>query len=350
MSGDAMRSPKRLRLAHLPTPLERPERLCERLGAELWVKRDDATGGAEAGNKIRKLEFLLGEAVEQGADLVITCGGIQSNHARATALSAARLGMRALLFLRVPSLADDGTGADRPWSPDLASAEGNVLLDRLCGAEIRLIGAASYARRDAIMRRAADALRAAGARPYVIPEGGSNGLGAMGYVEAMAEVRRQLDAGEGGGRPFDVVVHACGSGGTAAGVAVGAAHHDVAGEARVFVVCDDEPTFASRITGIVDELGTLAPSLSSPVRFVVDARARGPAYARATAEQRRHIAEAARLAGLVLDPVYTGKAFSGLWELCDSGAWAKKRILFLHTGGLPGLLAQAEAFAPDLAP
>lgn len=329
----------RLVLAHLPTPLVAPRRLAQRLGVDLWVKRDDVTGGAESGNKVRKLEYLLADAAARGADTVLTCGGLQSNHARATALCAAALGMRAVLFLRA-------AGADLDASR--APLEGNVLLDRLAGAEIRLVTAEQYERRDAVMEEAAAELARAGRAPYVIPEGGSNGLGALGYVEAMREVRRQLDLGLGGGAPFDVVVHACGSGGTAAGLALGAARHRVAPEVRPMVVQRDAPTFEAVIERIVAEARALDPDLGAPARLVVDDRAKGPAYGVSTAEQRARIVEAARLSGLVFDPVYTGKALSGLWDLCESGELRGRRVLFVHTGGLPGLLAQGEAFAADV--
>jgi D-cysteine desulfhydrase len=330
----------RLVLAHLPTPLQRPERLARALGLDLdlWIKRDDMTGGPEAGNKIRKLEFLLAAAVAEGADTLITCGGLQSNHARATALLAASLGLGAVLFLRT---------SDPDLDPAKTPLEGNVLLDRLVGAEIRLITPATYRDRNAVMASAAAELRAAGKRPYVIPEGGSNGLGSLGYVEAMAEVRRQLDQGLAGGKSFDVIVHACGSGGTAAGVALGAAAHNVATEVRAMAVCDDAATFEAIIARIIAEARALDPRLTGLARLIVDDRAKGPAYAVSTPEQRRGIVEVARLSGLILDPVYTGKAFAGLAELARNEL-AGARVLFLHTGGLPGLLAQGSAFSGDL--
>jgi D-cysteine desulfhydrase len=333
----------RLPLAHLPTPLVRPARLAQALGVDLWVKRDDVTGGPEAGNKIRKLEFLLGDAIERGADTVITCGAVQSNHARAAAIACATVGLRCLLFLRAAELPDDG-GRGVPASREHAPLAGNVLLDELSGAEIRLVTPATYRRRAEVMDAAAEELRAAGHRPYVIPEGGSNGLGALAYVEAMAEIRAQLDAA--GAAPFDVLVHACGSGGTAAGVALGCGRHGVAAEVRSMAVCDDAPTFTARIQGIVEEARALEPDLA-PAPWSVDDRHKGPAYGVSDAAQRACIARVARLSGLVLDPVYTGKAFSGVWAMCESGS-LRGRVLFLHTGGLPGLLARPEVFADAL--
>lgn len=325
----------RLRLAHAPTPLIQPRRLATSLGLDLWVKRDDATGGAEAGNKIRKLELLLADALAQRADTLITCGGIQSNHARATAICAASLGLRAVLYLRTPE-------------PDKGPPiEGNVLLDRMVGAEIRLITPEQYLDRNAIMERAAEGLRAEGAKPYVIPEGGSNGRGALGYVLAMAEVREQLDQGIAGGGAFDVIIHACGSGGTAAGVALGAAHSRVAAEVRTMIVCNDVPTFEGIIERIVGEARTIAPELGEAAKLFVDGRAQGPAYAVSTPEQRAWMVRAARESGLILDPVYTGKAFWGLAMMAERELKGG-RVLFLHTGGLPGLLAQAGTFAGEL--
>ncbi|AKT38501.1 1-aminocyclopropane-1-carboxylate deaminase/D-cysteine desulfhydrase [Chondromyces crocatus] len=326
----------RIGLAHLPTPLQRSPRLAEALGVDLYIKRDDMTGGAEAGNKIRKLEFLLAAALSEGADTLITCGGIQSNHARATALLGASLGLRSVLVLRA---ADPAAGAP---------LAGNVLLDRMAGAEIRLITMEQYQERAAILVAVAEEIRAAGGKPYIIPEGGSNGLGALGYVRAMEEVRRQLDLGLAGGKPFDVIVHACGSGGTAAGLALGASRYEIAPEVRTMIVCNDAPTFERTITGIIDEARALEPSLGAPAALRVDERSRGPAYAVASPEQRCRIVEAARLGGLVLDPVYTGKAFAGLWDMAQQGELTGKRVLFLHTGGLPGLLVQADSFSDAL--
>ncbi len=326
----------RLSLAHLPTPLVKPQRLADALGLDLWVKRDDMTGGPEGGNKIRKLELLLADAVAAGAGTVITCGGLQSNHARATAICAATLGLRAVLYLRT-ALVDDGV-----------PLEGNVLLDRLVGAQIRLITPETYRERDRVMSEAAAGLGDAGRKAYVIPEGGSNGRGALGYVLAMAEVRAQLDRGVAGGGPFDVIVHACGSGGTAAGVALGAAHYNVARAVRAMAVCDDAVTFERIIARITEEARALAPELGEAAPLTVDERARGPAYAVSTLEQRALIMRVARESGLVLDPVYTGKAFAGLVAMAEAGELQGARVLFLHTGGLPGLLAQGGTFAGEL--
>ncbi|MBI3203647.1 MAG: D-cysteine desulfhydrase family protein [Myxococcales bacterium] len=323
----------KLALAHLPTPLWRSDALDALIGTQVWVKRDDMTGGAEAGNKLRKLEYLMAEALAERASVVLTCGGLQSNHARATAIVAARLGLASCLFLRTatPSL---------PPAPS-----GNVLLDRLVGAEIRLISPDDYRSRGAVMARAAAELASRGARPYVIPEGGSNALGSLGYVDAMREVRQQLDLGLGGGpEPFDSVVFACGSGGTAAGIALGASEWEVAAEAHAMAVCDDATYFERVVGRIVVDAQRLAPELDRRAKLTVVDRFKGPAYAVASDEQRRFIVEVARRTGLLVDPVYTGKALFGLSKLEPK----PRRVLFIHTGGLPGLLAQADAFAGEL--
>jgi D-cysteine desulfhydrase len=331
----------RISLVHGPTPLIKRPALDAWLGVDLWVKRDDATGGAEAGNKVRKLEFLLADAVRRGSDVVLTCGGIQSNHARATAIASAGVGLGCVLFLRV-----DGSPADfsLPWS-------GNVLLDRLAGAEVRVISREDYARRSGLMEAAAAELRARGRAPYIIPEGGSNGLGSLGYVECMRETSEQLRAGLGGGGPFDVVVTACGSGGTAAGLALGASRFGVAKAVRAMAVCDDAAYFERTIARIIEEARAWDPSLEGPAPIVVDDSSKGPAYAVSTVEQRETIRLVARASGIVLDPVYTGKAMHGLEGAISRGEIPRRsRVLFVHTGGLPGLLAKGEEFVDEVDP
>jgi D-cysteine desulfhydrase len=339
---------KRIALVHGPTPLVRRDALDERFGVKLWIKRDDATGGAESGNKIRKLEFLFADALAKKATVVLTCGGIQSNHARATALVAAQLGLRCVLFLRV---LEGPTSTERAAPRSDLPTAGNVLLDRLAGAEIRLITPADYAERASVMQSAALALARQGEEPYVIPEGGSNGTGALGYVEAMREVRGQMDVGLGGGRePFDAVVHACGSGGTAAGVVLGAARFQVARQVRAVAVCDDEAYFTRVIRRVIGETRAIDPELDAEAELVVDDRAKGPRYGVMDAEQKKLLVAVARTTGMVLDPIYTGKAMCGLARAIERGEIAKgARVLFLHTGGLPGLLAQGSDIEEALA-
>ena len=355
----------RLQLVHGPTPLVHLPALDEIVGAEVWVKRDDATSGAESGNKIRKLEFLLADAKKRGARVVVTCGGLQSNHARATALTCAQIGLRSILLLRV---ADPEKARAQPLA-----LEGNVLLDRLAGADIRFVSPAEYRQRAGLLEQVRAESDDRGLPAYIIPEGGSNGLGSLGYVEAMREVRGQMDLGLCGAGVFDVVAHACGSGGTAAGVGLGAACFGVARETWAFAVCDDRAYFTGAIARIAGESRGYMPSLpeltfveagsgdasgsasasasaggcrrgaSGAARIVVDDRAKGPAYASMNEEQKRFLVRVARATGLVLDPVYTGKALFGLAQAVERGEIrGDARVLFLHTGGLPGLLAQGE--------
>jgi len=316
----------RLRLAHLPTPLWHNEALDRLTGCQVWVKRDDMTGGAEAGNKIRKLEYLLGDALTRGATAVITCGAAQSNHARATALLGRQVGLRPVLLLRTP---------DPTRPPPLV---GNLLLDQLVGAEVRFISAAEYDERDRLMQEVADELGRAGESTYVIPEGGSNGLGAHGYIEAMREVHAQMPDG------FDAVVHACGSGGTAAGTTLGAGQYQVAPTVHSIAVCADRSYFESLVPRIMAEARQLSPDLGPEAELVVHDEFRGPAYGAMSREQMSFLGTVARSSGLVVDPVYSGKALFALAELRRK----PERVLFLHTGGLPGLLAQSEELGPAL--
>ena len=311
----------RLKLAHLPTPLEHHEKL------GVWVKRDDATGGAEAGNKIRKLEYLLAHALEAGASTVITCGGLQSNHARATALTAARVSLQCKLLLRHPS-------------PQVARGDviGNLLLDRIVGAEIRLCDADSYhERRHELMKEMCAPASDADRVGYIIPEGGSNGRGALGYVEAMREVSLQTE------ERFDCIIVACGSGGTAAGCALGAAKYDVADEVRAIAVCDDAATFDKRIAEIMTEARALDDTLGESASLVVDDSFKGPAYGVSNPQQWRSAVTATRQSGLVFDPVYSGKAIHAVKQLLPG--MKGRRVLYIHTGGLPGLLAQASNYS-----
>jgi len=325
----------RLKLAHLPTPLWRHDALDALVGTEVWVKRDDLTGSGTTGNKVRKLEFLMAAARAQECDTVITCGGTQSNHCRATALVAAELGLRCRLLLR------EGD----PGSPP--PLRGNLTLAAMAGAELTFLSPEQYARHDRWLERVAEELRAQGRQPYVIPEGGSSGLGALAYVEAMAEVRRQLEAGEAGSkRPFDTLVTACGTGGTAAGAAIGAALHGVASSVMAMAVTEDQETFSRAIRRISEQCRQLDPSLPAPVPVEVADHARGPHYAIADVDQLRFMIEVCTKTGLLLDPVYTGKALYGL----SRAAPMPGRVLFLHTGGLPGLLSQADAFDALLTP
>jgi D-cysteine desulfhydrase len=331
MSNPSVEFPNRLRLCHSPTPLLRIPRLSDRLGVDLWIKRDDANAGVEAGNKIRKLEFLLADALHNKCDTLVTCGGEQSNHCRATVILGARLGLKSIVYLRTEGV------THRPMS------RGNAFLMGMAGAEIRWISPEQYQERTAIMEECAKVLKDAHALPYVIPEGGSNGLGSLGYVDAMREIRRQLDLGLAGGTPFDYLVHACGSGGTAAGCIVGAGHYNVAKLVRSYAVCNDQAYFETVIQRLTNEIKSLVPDLKEAAAYEIDDTSKGPRYGESSAEQQMFLVDLARNYGLFLDPVYTGKAMFGLTKsIANHSEMLGKRVLFIHTGGLPGLLAQGE--------
>jgi D-cysteine desulfhydrase len=330
----AVAAPPRVMLARLPTPLEPSRALGARLGMPLWWKRDDLTGAELSGNKIRKLEFLLADAEAAGADTVITCGGEQSNHCRATALAAARRGLRCLLLLRV---------ADPAAPPPL---EANSLLGRLAGAEIRYVSVEQYRRREEIFQTVAEELRGKGRRPYLIPEGGSNAVGAWGYIQAVAELHTQL------GGAAATLVYAAGSGGTGAGIELGLRRAGWAkARALGFAVCDDRATFQNQIARIAEEASRryhLGIDLEADEVEIID-RYIGPGYAQSTPDMLATIVDVARADGVVLDPVYTGKAFFGLMhELAQGTEAISGDVVFMHTGGIFGLLPFADRLRPLL--
>lgn len=331
-----MNRPHKLSLAQTPTPIVEMTRLSDELGVRLRVKRDDLTGSHLSGNKIRKLEYLLAEALELGATHVITCGGVQSNHCRATAWAARSLGLQPVLLLRTPN----GDRADLPHPPT-----GNVLLDLLAGATIHLCTPHGYKERNERMDALAEELRSEGATPYVIPEGGSNALGALGYVDAALELAEQTRD-----EPPTSVVVATGSGGTLAGLALGLERASLPIPVIGMAVCDDETTFLHIAGEIRDEAAErfgLAPY--RPERCLVLDAYQGRGYALSTAQELRLLKDTALLDGLILDPVYTVKAWSGALDLARRG---DERLgdhpLFIHTGGLFGMMAASERLAPLL--
>lgn len=320
----------RVSLARLPTPIEPLPRLSAHMGGpRLFVKRDDLTGLGLGGNKLRKLEFLLGEALEQGADTVLTVGALQSNHARQTAAACARLGLDCELVLRRGSHASEAY-----------LNSGNLLLDRLFGARLHLLQAQES--REERMEARAEDLRAAGRRPYCVPVGGSCGLGDLGYVACAEEIIAQS---EDMNVRFDAVVVATGSGGTQGGLVAGMRLLEgapVIGMAVEGTRAEQEALAAAQAMETLHLLGRDAADLGSSVAVMDDFV--GSGYAKPTDSMREALSLAARFEGLVLDPVYTGKAFAGLIALARSGRFNNDQsLLFVHTGGVPGLFGYPES-------
>jgi D-cysteine desulfhydrase len=314
--------PKRLPLAYLPTPVQPMERLSRLAGGpELWIKRDDLTGIELSGNKVRKLEFALREALDAGCDTLVTCGGIQSNHARATAAAAARLGLGCVLVL------------DAARAP---AAQGNYLLDQWLGAEVRLIRPDQTPMRMLIMEGVCAELAAVGRKGYILPLGASNGIGVMGYVAAMEELCAQ--EAELGFR-FDAVVCPVGSAGTFAGLVLGRARCGHPGRVYGVPVAEDAASFRPIVRDLLEQataiLGERWDIPEAEVRFLDGYAGRG--YALSRPEELDTLRQVARAEGVLLDPVYTGKAMHGLLAELARGTFAGAgRILFLHTGGLFG--------------
>ena len=304
----------KVRLGIFPTPVHRLDRISEILGTNVYIKRDDLTGLGLGGNKVRKLEYLLADAREQGAEIVFTTGGAQSNHAMLTAAAAGKTGMKPILILK---------------KRGVTACEGNQLLEALMGTDVRFMDTDDYAD----IYREMDRVGKESGKPYYkIPCGGSNALGSLGYVECAREIRNQ-------GRHFDYLICAEGSGGTMAGLALGA---------RLFLP-------ETRVCGMMvdtDPFDVITPRLMKEAAALLEADIEvddrnyelrdmcGPGYALASEEGNAAIRLMAETEGLFLDPVYTGKAFAGLLALAKEGRFRPEdNILFIHTGGAGGLFA-----------
>jgi L-cysteate sulfo-lyase len=332
----------RARVIQLPTPFEAISRLGQVLGGpHLFVKRDDCTGLALGGNKTRKLQYVVGAALKEGVDTLITTGGIQSNHARQTAAFAARLGLRCELVLQhvLPEP-----------SPEYLQS-GNVLLDRLLGAMVHIPplkpGDASDAVKnlsgEAALEEAAEAARRAGHRPCIVPLGASTGVGALGYAECAQEIVQQSAAL---GSDIDWVVLASGSAGTQAGLIAG--FKALGARTRVLGVAVSGETQDVR-AGLVRSIATETARLLgwkgeiSADDVHVNGDYVGAGYGFFGEDVIEALCMAARTEALLIDPVYTGKALQGLWDLSRKGFFKKdENVVFLHTGGIPGLFAYRE--------
>lgn len=321
----------RTRLAHLPTPLEYLPRLSEHLGGpKIWVKRDDCTGLGSGGNKTRKLEFLIADALASGADTIITQGAVQSNHARQTAAASAKLGLACELLFE--------NRIENPTNDYLHS--GNVLLDHLYGAQTHHYPGGTDM--NAAMQAHATELRAEGQKPYVIPGGGSNPVGALGYVNCALELINQANEQQ---LKIDHLIHATGSAGTQAGLIVGlkAMHSGIpllgigvnaprqAQEEKVFDLAVQTAAYVG------------APGCVQRADVVANCDYVGAGYGIPTPAMKEALLLLARLEGLLFDPVYSGKGLAGLIDLVQKGHFgADENLVFLHTGGSMGLFGYLE--------
>jgi D-cysteine desulfhydrase len=319
----------RFRLAQLPTPLETLGRLSSELGGPtLLIKRDDQTGLALGGNKTRKLEFLVGQALAQGADTLVTAGAAQSNHCRQTAAAAAKAGLACELILN----------GKKPEIPT-----GNLLLNELFGAGEHWI---ERSQRPARLRELPEQLRARGRRPYVIPVGGSNGVGATGYVVAMMELAEQLRSSH---QRVDHVVFGSSSGGTQAGIVLGARVAGFTGQLHGLSIDKDNPEHEAYEIEVAQIANECAEYIGAAVRLAkADVQVvygyKGEGYGVVGDLEREAIRLMARREGIILDPVYAGRAFGALIDLIRKRVFRRgETVLFWHTGGAPALFAYAES-------
>lgn len=313
----------RLELLGAPTPLEHLPRLSDYLGRDIFIKRDDFTPVAMGGNKLRKLEFLAADALREGADVLLTAGAIQSNHVRQTAAVAARLGLKCVALLENPI----GTHAENYLS------NGNRLLLDLMDAEVIMVDALNNPAEQ--LAEQAARLEAQGFRPYIVPVGGSNALGALGYVECAQEIAHQSE----GVVDFAAVVVASGSAGTHAGLAVGLEHLLPETELVGVTVSRQVEAQLPLVERLRQSLAeTLEVQAKAPITLWDDYFA--PRYGEPNDEGMAAVKLLARLEGLLLDPVYTGKAMAGLLDGVGQNRFRREGpLLFIHTGGAPALFA-----------
>nr|WP_295973412.1 D-cysteine desulfhydrase family protein [uncultured Bacillus sp.] len=310
---------KRIHIANLPTPIQKLDHLSNELGVNIYLKRDDFTGSEVSGNKVRKLEFSIADALNQGCDTLITAGGIQSNHCRATAAAAARLGLGCDLVIR---------GEIPKYS------EGNLFMDQALGARVHLLPPEES--REAKMEEITEILQAQGHKPYVIPVGASNAVGSLGYEAAFEEITLQEEVM---GISFDTIVIAVGSGGTYAGLWYGNQKQGTKRTILGFAVDHNTEIFEETISEILKDMfrndGLKEPKEIQDI--LINDQYIGEGYAKSRAEELAFMMKISRQNGFLLDPVYTGKAFYGMVSEIQKGHLKEaENILFIHTGGLQG--------------
>lgn len=325
----------KISLSHTPTPVHRLEKLSAHLAADIWMKRDDLTGSiVTGGNKIRKLEYILADALEQGADTIITTGGPQSNHAKITAALAIQVGLKPVLVL-----AGDDPGARKA----------NLFLNELMGAEIRFSGARTLEQMEQSLQDTYQELQREGHKPYIIPIGGSNGLGSLGYIDAYAELEQQLqerrtDDGKQEAIHFDWMVVTAGSGGTFAGLYIGNQNSrhpaKLLGVSPWLATDQIEARIKQCILEAEDEAQPKGQSNLQDTSLLLDDQYIGKGYGKITPEAQEAIHLLATKEAILLDHVYTGKTMAAILDYIQKGVISKhERVLFWHTGGAPALMA-----------
>lgn len=318
------------KIANLPTKIEKLERYFEKAGKNIYIKRDDLTGIEFSGNKVRKLEYSFNEGLKDGAEIFITCGGIQSNHARAVAALATKLGKKSILLLR--------SDEKNP------SLDGNYFLDKILGAEIRLVSTEEFSSsRDMIMENIKKEMEEKGKKAYIIPLGASNGIGVFGYRNCLREI---LEQEKELGIEFDTIVTAVGSGGTYAGLFLENKIKKLDKKIVGVNVSDTAEYFKDVILELIQEnikyTGENVEVERNEIEIIDGYVGRG--YALNTKEELDFLEEFAKVEGVVLDPVYTGKAMFGMKKELNLKLKNSKNILFVHTGGLFGIFPKIKEF------
>ena len=324
---------EKFNIANLPTRIQKLERFSKELGANIYIKRDDHTGSEISGNKVRKLEYLAQDAVSKGCNLLITCGGIQSNHCRATVVTATLYGMKSAVLLRIS---------------DTPPVTGNYFIDKLLGADVKFCTREEYSKqRGEIMEAMAEEYRKQGYNPYIIPEGASNAIGTLGYYNCMNEI---LEQEKEMGIKFNTIVVATGSGGTYAGLYLANEVKKLGRRVIGMAVCDDTEYFTNIAQNIATEALEYLPEYKNETlnrnNIEINDKYVGIGYALSRPEELEFIKKFARQEAIILDPVYTGKAMYGVYNELQEGGNINKddNILFIHTGGLFGLFPISETF------
>eukprot|EP01040_Poterioochromonas_malhamensis_P011061 gene11061-12056_t len=332
----------RVPLGRFPTPIQNfaiPG--LEELGLSTFIKRDDLSSFDLSGNKVRKLEFLMAEAIHNNHDSVITIGGIQSNHCRATAVAARQLGFQPHLILRK-------AGGRAAQEDEEIGLTGNLLFDRMVGSQIYTVTASTYAQigSDNLCHMLEEQLKEQGKNPYVIPVGGSNAIGLFGYIECIREI---LETSQ---ESYDHIVFACGSGGTVAGLAIGAKLSGISSKLHAVGVCDSPEYFYNHIEEVAKSIGLNFDELGPVTGWCNIYNGQGIGYARSTEDELKYLIEVAEKTGIIFDPVYSGKALYHFVKVIikNNPEWFIKgqKVLFIHTGGVVGLYDKEKELLPLL--